>query len=295
VIDHMVCDGYLYATGGKLAMGDQAARVYGRKHFMELYAVFSSPVRYTVLTPQKHEIGTLEQTFVDSLVETVSCFLLGGRPWVADHINHSDRTIRVTPAPRGKRPSWGGYMPLMLSFDVCEQIRTILTTDTAYPYISAALAEQLADRRGELGALLRGKTVAVQLGAGRAHLWTFAGGRINQTLRYVFSVVGGFKVVGDNFSLRLEGESVTQAAIDELLVRARNLAFWTDRAVWSQIGAALPAYRLSKLQRVLPPELSEEMVRRYLLDADGTRQWIEAGARAHVAVLGNEPDMQRTP
>ena len=41
---------YLFEAGGLLSMGEAAERMYGRKNFLELYAVFSSPQYYRVMT-----------------------------------------------------------------------------------------------------------------------------------------------------------------------------------------------------------------------------------------------------
>ncbi|MDH5674422.1 MAG: DEAD/DEAH box helicase [Myxococcales bacterium] len=276
LLSHMMAEGYLHESGGRLAMGDRAERVYGRKNFMELYAVFSSPVLYKVQTAQEQEIGSLEQGFVDSLVEDMTAFLLGGRAWIVEHINHADRKVRVHPAPRGKKPSWGGYIPQMLGFELCQRIRRVLEEDTQYPYAHPDLLASLNERREELGDSLRRAPILVQIIDGKAHCWTFAGGRINQTLRYIFALLGGFKVVADNFQLRLEGDSVTHKAIDEIIERMRTPAFWTDRSFWSRVMAELPEYRLSKFQRALPPEYSEEMVAGYLLDLEGTRRVVVA-------------------
>jgi len=278
LIEHLLSEGFLYETSGQLAMGDNAEKVYGRKNFMELYAVFSSPARYNVLTAQKQAIGTLDQNFVDSLVDGVTTFLLGGRAWVADNVNHSDRTIRVHAAPGGKRPSWGGYAPQMLSFELCQQIRKVLTDDCEYPYLNEALAIELKDKREELGETLRRSTMAVQLEPGEAHLWTFAGGRINQTLRYIFALVGGFKVASDNFELRIKGDSVTHKAINEVIERMRDPEFWTDRSGWGPIVGELPEYRLSKFQQALPAQFSEEMVMGYLLDLERARWLVETAS-----------------
>lgn len=279
LVEHMVAEGYLYETGGQLSMGDKAERVYGRKNFMELYAVFSSPVLYKVHTAQKHEIGSLEQSFVDSLVEDMSAFLLGGRGWIVEHINHDDRVVRVIPAPRGKKPSWGGFAPQMLSFELCQQVRRVLEGDATYPYVHPQLMASVNERRDELGDSLRRAPILIQLVDGKAHCWTFAGGRINHTLRYVFSTLGGFKVMADNFQLRLEGESVTHGAVEEIIQRMRQDAFWQDRSVWSRIMGSLPEYRLSKFQRALPPEFAEEIVAGYLLDVPGTKRFVRASSR----------------
>jgi ATP-dependent Lhr-like helicase len=272
VVEHMLREGYLVELSGQLSMGDTAERVYGRKNFMELYAVFSSPVLYRVFTPQRQEIGSLEQNFVDSLVEQMSAFLLGGRAWLVDHVNHEERTIRVREAPRGRQPSWGGYIPQMLGFELCQRMRKILEDDKPLGYLQPTAAAALEARRAELGPSLRNTNFLIQLDDRKAHVWTFAGGRINHTLKYVFALLGGWKVVADNFQLRIEGDSVTHQALFEIIDRMREERFWSDRSVWGPILADLPEYRLSKFQKALPQEFSEEMVARYLLDVEGTRR-----------------------
>ncbi|MFT5686395.1 MAG: ATP-dependent Lhr-like helicase, partial [Myxococcota bacterium] len=67
LINHMLAEDFLYATGGVLAMGEAAEKAYGRYNFMELYAVFSSPRRYTVATLGGRSLGSLDQDFVDRL------------------------------------------------------------------------------------------------------------------------------------------------------------------------------------------------------------------------------------
>ena len=45
---HLITEGFLYPSSGLLSMGDTAERVFGRKNFLELYAVFSSPQLYKI-------------------------------------------------------------------------------------------------------------------------------------------------------------------------------------------------------------------------------------------------------
>src|SRR5262249_41379833 len=149
------------------------------RNFKELYAVFSSPVLYRVVTDAKRDLGTLEQDFVDRLVENMSSFLLAGRAWTVDRVNHEDRIVLVREAPRGMKPSWGGFIPQLLGHDLCQRIKQIITDDASYPYADAATMQYLSAQRGDLGDLLRRDGVAVQLDDGVARWWTYAGGRIN--------------------------------------------------------------------------------------------------------------------
>jgi ATP-dependent Lhr-like helicase len=47
------------------------------------------------------------------------------------HINYEERSVHVASAPRGKKPSWGGFVPQLLSQKICHKIAiTLLRDDT---------------------------------------------------------------------------------------------------------------------------------------------------------------------
>jgi len=56
----MLEDESLILTSGRLVLGPKAERRFGRKNFMELYAVFSSPQSYTVTDNWGPVAGVLE-------------------------------------------------------------------------------------------------------------------------------------------------------------------------------------------------------------------------------------------
>lgn len=117
---------------------------------------------------------------MDRLVEKMSSFLLGGRAWAVEHVDHGERTVRVREAPRGQKPSRGGFIPQMLSFELCQRIRRILQEEGSYPYVEPGVMAAIQERREELGPLLGRKVAPVQLDDEEvARWWTFAGGRIN--------------------------------------------------------------------------------------------------------------------
>jgi ATP-dependent Lhr-like helicase len=116
----LVADGGLREASGQLVIGPKAEKRFGRKNFMELFAVFTSPVSYTVVTAAGQPLGSLQQEFVDRLVDGVSSFLLGGRGWVVQRIQHDDRRVFVDPPvpwPGGvpedaRHPALLGSLPL---------------------------------------------------------------------------------------------------------------------------------------------------------------------------------------
>ena len=278
LVRHLIGERYLLESGGLLSLGEQAERIYGRKNFSELYAVFSSPVLYRVRTVEGRELGSLEQAFVDRLVADMTSFLLGGRAWVAEHVDHRERIVRVREARRGRKPTWGGYIPQMLGFELCQRIRQVLVEQVEYPYLDPDAQAVLHEARDDLGALLGRGERAIQVEAGSATWWTFAGGRINSTLKYLLAVTQGWRVVSDNFLVRIEGDGVSHDTVIAELDRIVREDVLADSDVWRRVAALLPEYRLSKFQPALPDAYAVEVVAGYLLDGEGTRGWLRGAS-----------------
>ena len=287
VVDHMIAIEYLFEAGGQLSMGEVAERIYGRKNFLELYAVFSSPQFYRVMTASGAEIGSLDQGFVDGLVEAMTSFLLGGRAWLVQAIDHKQRIVTAIPAPRGKKPAWGAFGSKMLSFALSQKIKWLLVEDKTFGYLSEPAAVALAQHRESFAGLLGPSGAALQGDQRSWRWWTFAGGAINQTLKHAITVLTGWKVVADSFRLRFEGEHLSEIAVREAVAKLANPAIWDDVPFWLRVVAQIPPYRLSKFQPALPARCQMEMVGGSLLDLPGTRaflsasrQWTEAEPQA---------------
>lgn len=274
LIEHMKAEDFLFEAGGLLSMGQRAERVYGRKNFLELYAVFSSPVLYRVMTGAGRDLGSLEQDFVDRLVEQMSSFLLGGRAWAVERVNHSDRVVVVREAPAGVKPSWGGFIPQLLGFELCQRMKRVLTETVRYPYVDARGMRHIEEKRADLGEILRRPGHAVQIDGSVARFWTFAGGRVNQTLKYGLEVAEGWKVVADNFQLRIEGDGIGHESVRAAIGRMGSPAFWDAPEMRRAVLARLPGYRLSKFQDCLPERFALEVIENYLLDVAGAVRWL---------------------
>lgn len=268
-------DEVLRAASGRLVLGPKAERQLGRRNFMELFSVFSSPENYTVQGPAGQVVGTLQQEFVDRLADGVSSFLLAGRPWVVLRIQHDDRRILVEPGPRGREPRWGGYLPQFLGFEVCQRVLQVLCSGDEYPYLSASAAQVLRERRAELRGVLDPVAGGIEVVEGEASWWTFAGGRINATLRHALTAsVEGWQVIPDNFRVRVRGLTVDEPALRRAIHRLQEPVFWEDEGVWDAVAASLPSYRLTKFQPLLPAWVEREVLGEYLLDIGATGEWL---------------------
>ncbi|PZO41933.1 MAG: DEAD/DEAH box helicase [Pseudanabaena frigida] len=276
LIDHAIAEGYLFYSGGLLSIGERAEKIFGRKNFMELYAVFSSPILYKVKTATGYVVGSLEQDFVDKLVPTMSSFLLGGRAWLVEAIDHKERSIRVEIAPRGTKPSWGGFSPQILSYELCRKIHSILIEDTDYPYIDEQSRYSLVEKRNELGVLLRQQPFCMIDDGHRVTWWTFAGGQVNYTLKYLFVYLrSNWKIVADNFKISIESPDASVQSLRYVLDQVRSNFDWQSSEHRTEILAQLPPYRFSKFQPLLPDPYSVEIIERYLLNWEKTREFLQ--------------------
>ena len=275
LIAWMLEDGSLVLTSGQLVLGPKAQRRFGRRNFMELFAVFSSPQSYTVQTQAGQPLGTLSQSFVDRLVDQVSCFLLSGRAWAVVRIQHDDRHVIVEPAPRGRQPTWGGYLPQFLGHAVCQKILDILTCTEMYRYLESEATAVVNQRRDEMRRFLQPGCGGIQAVDQEFRWWTFAGGRINSTLRYAMASVGGnWQIIPDNYQVTVRGDDMDENAFLAALQRLTAQDLWDNQPFWDQVARSLPSYRLSKFQPLMPSWVEREVVAAYLLDVLGASRWL---------------------
>jgi ATP-dependent helicase Lhr and Lhr-like helicase len=266
LIRHMLETNYLCIIGGLLSIGTQTEKVFGYKNFLELYAVFTTPQKYEVYTIAGQHIGSLDQHFVDTLTPEKTCFLLGGRAWIANFIHHPDRKLEVIAAPQGKKPHWGGFMIDILSWEICQEIASILGSNDDIQYLDPAAQIGLANCRIDLG---RHTENTIYWEPNLATWWTFAGLRINQTLKYGLEYLCACEVTIDNFNISIKGDNLDRAEVNMIIEEIIKPEFWAAPATQTYLLEKLPNCRLSKFQQVLPDLYALEIVRNYLLDING--------------------------
>ena len=283
LIDWMLHDNALRLAAGRLVLGPKAEQEFGRRNFMELFAVFASPTAYTVqLSTTGQPLGTLEQAFVDRLSDGHSTFLLAGRPWAVKHVQHDDRRVLVQPATNAEEPTWGGYLPQFLNHDITRKILDILTNDERYPYLDPAADRMLRQQRDSLRGILTPDRGGIEVDTREIRWWTFAGGRINTTLRYAIQGTRPqWTATPDNYMIHIRGPDLNVQSFRATMDRLHERGIWDDTELWASVAASLPSYRLSKFQPLMPVWVEREVIARYLLDVEATWRWLEqrAGGR----------------
>jgi ATP-dependent Lhr-like helicase len=152
-------------------------------------------------------------------------------------------------------------------------MKQVLTDVDEIPYVESTAMAHIRSRREALGDTLR-RPLAIQSDEGAVRWWTFAGGKINHTLKYALEWSQDWKVVADNFELRITGAGASDSALRTAIREMAEPAFWEKQETTQAILGRLPEYRLSKFQDALPEAFAVEMVGSYLLDVGETRRFL---------------------
>jgi len=272
VLERMLTEQILVAADGRLTLGPCGERLYGRKHFAELYAVFSMPRAITVCVGDQ-EIGTVDGAFLQGAEpgSRNSTFLLGGRAWELTHVDWSKGRCSVKPAEGGaKAARWFGG-PGALSYELCQSMREVLASDGTDASWSKRATEVIERLREEHAFLREGEQAPMVLEGDGITWWTFAGARANQLLaRVIEGELGGRCVVRDTSISCREAAGASVVGLRDLVkqLAAEGRPNLEDaRRFPTPSGRA----RLSKFEPCLPEALVLDLLRERAVDETGAR------------------------
>ncbi len=182
ILAYLRAEGFLESDGGMLFIGPRAERVFGRRHFMELTAVFTAPPEYTVLCGRE-EIGRVDATLLAQRIDGPRLLLLAGRSWRVTHTDWARRRAHVEPADSGGKARWGALAVIALSGALTQAMRDVLLGADPPVLLSRRARAALAELRSEHGATVyAGRSVIHRDDGGGLRWWTWAGTRANATL-----------------------------------------------------------------------------------------------------------------
>lgn len=228
LIDHLICTGTLFDDAGILSFGPEGEAEYGKKNFLELLSVFTSPPLFRVISGQK-ELGNVHESTFYKKQDGPVILALAGRNWKTNHLDWNRRIAYVEPTDEKGRSRWIGEGQF-LSFGVCQAIRRVLAAETAEPHWSQRATAQISEIRLEYPWVSGDSTTLLQKGNGEIEWWTFAGGLANTIIT---DHLGGSKAKSDNLCLRFPS-SLKLAEVETLIA--------------------------SRIREVINPVLSEEAI-----------------------------------
>jgi ATP-dependent Lhr-like helicase len=261
LVEHMLAENILAETGGRLVLGDAGERRYGRRNFLELYAVFQVPQALRVLWGNQ-EIGTIDALFAESGEAAELSFVLGARAWRAVDIRWKDGFVVVEPIEGNQLPRWQGS-PQLLSGDLCQAMREILVSDDNPAIWSARARDKMAAIRAEYGFLDPEPGLDLVPDDRGYRLWTFAGGRANNLLGKVLESELGEKVTLENRYIGFRDKAAQSAAAIASAIADLRTAGRPSDADALRFASLTTHQRLSKFQ----PCLTDRLEAIFLADA----------------------------
>ncbi|MGA4544424.1 DEAD/DEAH box helicase [Uniformispora flossi] len=189
ILRHLVAAGFLDEDGGMLFVGPEAERKFGRRHFMDLTAVFTAAPEFTVLSGRT-EIGTTDPALLTEQTTGPRLLLLAGRSWRVTYIDWNRKRCFVEPVDGGGKARWHSGTQSGLSYRMTRSLRDVLLGADPPARLTTRAAEALASAREHyLAQVHPGGTTIVRSPNGDVRWWTWAGFRVNATLATTLSAV----------------------------------------------------------------------------------------------------------
>ena len=253
ILSHMRTNLMLVEEGGVLSVGPEGERQFGRRHFLDLVAAFSTSPLFLV-RHGRQELGQVHAlSFRD---DRPSVLLLGGRSWVVTGLDWQARIAWVQPSIEPGRSRWEGSSRAMEA-SLCRAIRRVLAGAEVSSWLSKRGHVLLDALRDERAWCRDGHTALVRDADGKQRWWTFAGLGANAVLAAALDQSGVPVLRHDNLSI------VPAVAIEgpDLLKRLREANLET-------VTPLLPPGVLDDLKfgPCLPPRLLQEIVTARLAD-----------------------------
>ena len=198
LVEAMLGKRILWSDDGILSFAPEGESTFGKKNFMDLLSVFTSPPLFQVVAGKK-ELGYVhESTFMKRDSGPV-VLVLAGHSWKTNHLDWSRRIAYVEPSAERGQSRWLGEGQ-MLAQKPCQSIRRVLASDENPPLWSKRAVDRIAEIRAEFPWVEDKSTVILQEPNGELRWFTFAGGVANKLL--ADSIPNTSNPVPDNLSIR---------------------------------------------------------------------------------------------
>lgn len=271
ILQHMLAQNILASQAGRLWLGPDGERLYGRRNFAELYAVFSTPRIITVRWGGR-DLGSVDGQFLATLQDAQgqSAFSLGGRPWKVLSIDWSRGICAVEPAQYAPAARWSGR-PQFLSYALCQAMRRVLIGQEHDPAWSQRAAASIQTMRDEHPFLHDHPAPLTELPNEGIRWWTFAGGRANTLLARMLEAALGGRCVVRNTSIDLLEEAGKSMLVVRQLLRQWHQDDRPHAADLIACAGSAQKERISKFEPCLPEHLRQQLWSRSGLDQQGAK------------------------
>ncbi len=216
---------YLDGDQGLAFIGPHAELAYGRRHFMDLLAAFTTAPEVTVIHGRQ-EIGSVDPTLLTLKIEGPRIIALAGRPWEVRHIDWKRKRAYVEASDRVGRARWLGE-PRAYSFALSDAIRRLMLGATPeHVELTGRALTRLETLRAQHCRRVEVDASVVAEEDGRVRWWTYAGLRANGVLTAALGEVAPDLLdqwIFGNFHISLRSDA-TAVDVSAALRAATDLA-----------------------------------------------------------------------
>jgi ATP-dependent Lhr-like helicase len=266
-------------TDGILWLGSNGESKFGRRNFLELFSVFTTPPIFHVLHGRS-EIGQVDESALLIKQEGPRLLSLGGRSWEVQHIDWQRKHAFVQPSELLAITKWPGS-GIGLSFCICRMMHKILCGSNSSERWSERCKTQIENLRSEFSWLRSEGLTLINEEQDRLALWTFAGAKANSIVAYYLAQEIKSHISSDGFSMKFDRE-----------IRDGEIRTGLQRLAMRGVSELKPipneyAIRGLKFSECLPPHLAELVGSARLRDDEGV-EFILQSAIHSVVTSGNE-------
>ncbi len=200
IVAHLESEKILFNANGILSFAAEGEVKYGRKHFLELVSIFTSPPVFSVLHGREH-IGTVEQCSLAAEPGRCAVLALAGRNWEVTHVDWARRIAFVRVSTARGRSRWAGAR-VGMGFEQTREVSNILGGNERSPRWSNRASATIAELRCEseiLGTAL--PTVQRNPNDHSLEWWSYAGIATNQLLSDAAVELLGVESQADDFKV----------------------------------------------------------------------------------------------
>jgi ATP-dependent helicase Lhr and Lhr-like helicase len=264
---HMLDRGFVIADGGMLMLGPETERSFGRRNFLELLSVFTTPPLVEVRHGRSH-LGQVDQSSFVVREERTPVLLLGGRNWELLELDWKRRIAYVVPADDSGRSRWVGSGPA-LGHALCQAMKGVLLGETSAVDRSKRAEAELARMRDEYS-WLAGDATTLAAEGDRTRWWTFAGTLANRELRWRLGELADGGGGADELSIPVRAHTSADQVSEQLgVVPAGELPI--DEQAVDEL----------KFSQCLPRDLAAEVLRERVRDPDAVEATIGSRIFSH--------------
>ena len=262
-------------NNGYVSLGYNFEKTFGKRNFMEFFAVFYPSFEYKIFEGRS-EIGGLDVSFATTL-NIGDEFILAGKLWKVTGINHENFKINVSKMPNAKKnlPKWvsdGPALPYLIS----RKVYDILLGDFDRNYLkdfkkgTAQYIEDMLTKAHDYGFSKGIIPVNIDSNSKEITIYTFAGHKANRLLMKLFNLYHDTyqEMVTPFFiSFKVRGNEITGSDIESLIYNVETIL--NEDNIELLIDEVSQEFKKNKFINYLSPEDRADLKMSLFFDSEG--------------------------